>query len=312
MPTTVDNIMSRMDDLAEATVDHTFVGMIFGSHGTAKTTLATWLAQNLIEGDERIAFVDSADGWVSLENVPSLKESVTRLAYKGYGDLVALASAIDKKVKKGSIDFGKFRVVIIDEIDSIADDTLNVTVREKHGTRDGEQTPEVEGKDYKPMGDLIRQAIKNFQKAGVHLILVAHDKERKDHRNVTIVGPAISPMLKKSMMELMHVVAHTTVEIKGTPKEPVYSRQIQAQPTALVEGKTRIGALTTKVKMEHEEFIDAIMSWIAPGGSMAADLSQPEAQVDNLEPDEIPTDGIPAAELEDEADEPAFVGTEDN
>lgn len=307
MATKLDDVLGRMDDLGEEAVDHTFIGMIYGSHGTAKTTLAMWLAQNLISDTGRILLVDSADGWVSLDNAPALKESAYRVAFKGYGDLPALANAIDKKTKTKKLDFGLVEVVVIDEIDSIADDTLNVTVREKHGTRDGDQTPEVEGKDYKPMGDLIKQAVKEFQKAGVHVILIAHDKERKDHRNVTITGPSLSPQLKKGIMELMHVVAHTTSEIKGTAKEPVYSRQIQAQPTALVEAKTRIGALNKSVKMDHSDFIDAISSWVSPDGTMAEDLSSDEVQTADLEIDELPTDGIPVADVEDGDDEPAFV-----
>jgi hypothetical protein len=310
MPVTLDNVLGRMTDLSEEAVDHTFLGMLYGPSGTGKTTLSMWLAQNLISDTGRIAYVDSAQGYVSLENTPSLLENSTRLAFSEYGELVVLADAIKKKTKKGGIEFGKFEVVVIDELDSIVGDVLDVVVREKNGTLAGQATPEIEGKDYAPMGALIMQAIKNFQRLGVHVILVAHDKEKKDHRAVTVKFPAINPKLKDMVMGLMHVVAYTSSEIKGNVANPTYARSIQAQPTALVEAKTRIGALQSPIKMDHEQFVDAVVSWISPGGSMAEDLSREEEQVADLEPDELPTDGIPVAELEAD-DEPAFVGSDE-
>lgn len=307
----LSGVLGRMTDLAVASATHTFLGMIYGSYGSGKTTTAVGLAQNLIDPDkgERICYVDSAAGWVSLENIPSLKENMTRVDYTGYGDLPALADAMKRKVKQGGIDFGKFKVVIIDEIDSVADDTLDTYLRDKHGTKPGEQTPEAEGKDYKPMGDLVRQAVVNFERAGVHVILIAHDKVRKDHRNVEVTGPALSPQLKKGIINLLHVVAHATAEMKGTVKNPEYVRLVQAQPTMLVEAKTRIGGLAKVVKMDPFDFVEVVSNWVSPSGTMAEDLAAPEEQSDELAQDELPADGIPVADVEDD-DAPAYIETD--
>ena len=311
MAQTLNNLLGRMTDLAVASVDRTLLALIYGSYGSGKTTTAVGLAQTLIdpEKDERILYVDSAAGWVSLDNIPSLKDNVTRIAFSEYGDLPVLADAVKTSKKLGGIDFGKFKVVIIDEIDSVADYTLDEYLREKHATRAGDQTPEAEGKDYKPMGDLVRQAVVNFQRIGIHVILIAHDKVRKDHRNVEVTGPALSPQLKKGIINLMHVVAHATSEMKGTAKEPMYVRLVQAQPTMLVEAKTRIGGLSKVVKMDPFDFVDIVSDWVSPSGSMAEDLSTPEEQISDLEIDELPTDGIPVADVEED-DAPAYSETD--
>lgn len=305
MATTVANLLSRMQDLDLQEVDRTFLGMLFGPYGSGKTTLAMWLAQNLISPTGKIALVDSADGWVSLDNAPSLKENVLRLPYVDYNDLPALADAIHRKVK----GFENIEVVVIDELDSVADDTLTTVVRERHGTPKGERLPEIEGKDYRPMGDLISLAISKFQKAGVHLILVAHDKERIDHRKVAIKGPALSPQLKNKVAGLLHVIGYCTAEVKGTVAKPEYVMTVQAQPTGLVEAKTRIGSLRKDTKLSHEYFVEAVSSWVG-STQMAEDLVADEPTYED-QPDEMPTEGLPVADVTDDADdEPAYVGTE--
>lgn len=307
MATSTAQLLNRMTDLEHQDVDRTFLGHLYGPPGTGKTTLALWLAQNLITETGRIAYIDSAEGWVSLNNTPSLKQGVDRLPYDSYGDLTALADAIRRGVK----GFQNIEVVVIDEIDSIADDVLVTVVREKHGTPANSQLPEIEGKDYRPMGDLMRLAIKDFQKAGVHLILVSHDKIRKDHRKVEITGPSITPQLNTAISGLMHVVGYTSAEIRGTAAKPEYIRSIQTLPTALVQAKTRVGALAQSVKVTHEEFVNIVADWVADISVMAADLAAPELDAELL-PDELPTDGIPISDepVTDEDDEPAFVSTD--
>lgn len=305
----LDDIMARLNDMADETLETQLYAMLYGNIGVGKTSLAMWLAQSIIEqqGGE-ILYIDSAAGWVSLKNVPSLMEGAHRLSFRGYEDLRVVADLIDRKVKNKKLDFGKIKVVVLDEIDSMADDTLDQTLREKHNTKDGDPTPEAEGRDYKPMGDLVVQAIKAFQRAGVHIILVAHDKERKDHRNVAITGPSLSPQLKKGVTGLMQVVGYVTAELKGTGDKASYERRVQAQPSRLVEAKTRVGALAERVKWEHDEFIDVLIDWLDNPEAMADDLNGIDTQTDDLPDDELPEDGIPAADTED--DEPVLVEAE--
>ena len=149
MPTSINSLLSRMSDPAKQDIDRKCVTMLYGPPGGGKTTLAIGQAQQIRTDEGLIAYVDSAEGWVSLDNAPSLKENVIRLPYQEKSDLFALAEGIKRKQGK----LAKVEVVVIDELSSIADDILDSVVRERTSTPKGEALPEVEGKDYRPMGD---------------------------------------------------------------------------------------------------------------------------------------------------------------
>lgn len=301
MATSTADLLKRMTDLEHQDVEKTFRGMLYGPPGGGKTTLAAGLAQRLAAG-RRILYIDSAEGWVSLDNIPSLKSNMTHIQYRDYADLPALATALQKQVK----GFENFGVVVIDELSSICDDVLEVVVREKHGTRPEEPTPEVEGSDYKPMGDLIISAVKKFLSVpDLHVILVAHARTDTDRRKVTKTAPSISPKLRQSLNGLMHVTAHVTAEIGGIPTNPTYTRSVQPMLSALVEAKTRVGGL--QIKMDFKNFVDSIGTWVE-SGQIQQDLAEAEG-ITELAPDEIPTDGLPLVEG-DIDDEPVFVAEE--
>jgi hypothetical protein len=79
-----------------------------------------------------------------------------------------------------------------------------------------------------------------------------------------------------------------------------YTRQVQSQPSALVEAKSRIGGLGYKV--DSIEFVNTVSDWVL-GARMENDLIKPEVQ--DLVLDELPTDGVPVADNDD--DEPIVV-----
>lgn len=305
MPTSINSLLSRMSDPAKQDIDRKCVTMLYGPPGGGKTVLAMGLAQALRTELGQIVYVDSAEGWVSLENHEGLMDNYRRLAYEDKGDLFALAEACKRKSK----GFEKVEVVVIDELSSIANDILDSVVRERSGTPRGDALPEVEGKDYRPMGDTVRAAIVAFQKAGVHLIIVAHDKSKTDFRKVTNYFPNLSPMLRQDIQGLMHVTGRVTAEISGTAAKPVYKRTVQAAPSALVEAKTRVGALREATKISFPDFVDAITDWVN-GSTMADDLVANEDH--SLVPDELPTDGIPVSEEAETDDEPVYAGSDDD
>lgn len=306
MPTSINNLLSRMSDLEHQSVERTLKELLYGPPGGGKTTLAIGQAQQIRTDEGLIAYVDSAEGWVSLDNVPALKENVIRLPYQEKSDLFALAEGIKRKQGK----LAKVEVVVIDELSSIADDILDSVVRERTSTPKGEALPEVEGKDYRPMGDTIRAALNEFAKAGVHIILIAHDNEKRDKQRTTY-SPSLSPKLKQMVQGLMHVTGRVTAEIGGTPAKPVYSRYVQAAPSALIEAKTRIGRLRESTKITFADFTDIVTDWVL-GEEIEEDLANDENH--ELVPDEIGVDGIPEnfegdPTLDDEG--PAYVGTDD-
>lgn len=289
------DLLKRMSDLELQTPDTNFIGMFYGPMGTGKTTLAVGLAQRLTKTG-RILYLDSSDGWVSLNNFPDLKIGVTRLRYGSYDDIMGIAQSLQKRVK----GFEDFDCIVIDEASTIAEGVLDEVIIDKHGS----VTEEAEGKDYRPMGQLVMAALnKLHQTEGLHIILVAHDKERPDHRKVIITGPGFSPMLGKSIGKLMHVVGYVSNTITGSANAPVYQYLIQCQPTKLIQAKCRIGGMP--VSVEVGDAVEIIAGWV--DGTMSTDLNESEVFIEPLD-DELPTDGTPVSDnLEEDDDEPAFV-----
>lgn len=296
--TTPAKLLARMQALAEEQITSDFTGCFYGPIGAGKTTFVVALAQALAEG-ERILYLDSSDGWVSLREFPSLLENVTRIRFQSLADITVLAEAIRKQSK----GFEGIKVVVIDEGSSIANEVLYDVVRDKNGVGKDDMLPDIEGKDYGPMGQLYMAALNRLHAIeGLHILIVAHDAQRKDHRNVEITYPDFSPKLRKEVMKLMHVVGYVSSQIKGAGAKTEYVREVQLQPTALIQAKARF---STPLKLDFPDTIEAIVDWVH-GEQFSSDVAGPEPQVD-AEEDELPTDGIPVADNpEDDDDEPAY------
>lgn len=293
--TTPAKLLQRMQNLAEEQITSDFTGLFYGPLGSGKTTFVVALAQALADGG-RIMYLDSSDGWVSLRKFPSLLENVARIRFESLGDLTAIAEGI----RKGSKGFEGTKVIVIDEGSSIANEVLYDVVREKNGTSKSDILPDIEGKDYGPMGQLYMAALNRLHAIeGLHIIIVAHDAQRKDHRNVEMTYPDFSPKLRKEVSKLMHVVGYVTAQIKGAGEKTTYTREVQLLPTALISAKARFDV---PLKADFNDTIELISDWVH-GEDMASDLAGPEPQPD-IEEDELPMDGM--VPVSDEDDEPAF------
>lgn len=284
----LNSLLNKMVDMDSQTIRTDFLGMVYGPPGTGKTTLAMLLAQKLRE-DGKVLYLDSSDGWVSLRNIPSLMKSTLRFPIESSAELPALATALLKR-EKGYEDIS---VVVIDEISSLANEVLESVVREATGTPADQELPDIEGRHYLPMTRIMSSIVGQFHKVpGLHVILVAHDREKVDHRKVTVVSPSFSPLLLKELQRRMHVTAYVTAEAKNVAGELTYVREVQSQPTKLVEAKSRIGGMP--VKTDFGTWTDIIVSWVN-SDEMQTDLNSPEPKVEVVD-DSLPSEDVPLSD----------------
>lgn len=299
----LDTIFSRMADLEHQTVNKNFIGMLYGEPGTGKTTLAVGLAHKLANGG-KVLYLDSSDGWVSLENIPSLMQNVVRLPFERYQDIPQVASALRESDSKRPAILKGVNVIVLDELSSIANDVLDNVLRDRLGTRDDDIPDQTaEWSDYFPQKELVRKAIIQLHEVpNLHVILVAHAKEKIDHRKVKVMKPDFPDKLLGELQKLMHVTAYVSATTTNKGGQVQYTRQVQSQPSLLISAKSRIGGLPFQT--DFPDFVTHVVSWV-DGAQMEQDLVSPEPDVD-IVADELPADGVAPADKADD-DEPVII-----
>lgn len=300
MATPLNTMLSRMASLELQDVSKNLMAMLYGGPGEGKTTTAMALAQ-AIRGEGDILLLDAAEGFVSLEAMPWLAEHTEIAPNVTSKELAAVTEALTKRSK----GFEKFTVCVLDELSSWSQEVLENVVRERAGVGIGEELPEIEGKDYGPMTQIISALLRRLQKVdNLHVIVVAHDRQKEDKRRGMTISPQFPPLLLKEVQKLMHITGCQVARIDARGE---YTYQIQARPTVSISAKSRIP--NTPVLQNPAEFVEFVSNWVN-GETMANDVNLPEVD-EEIPEGALPVDG-PALIPEDDLpeDEPVFIGEE--
>mgnify|MGYP001026586766 CR=1 FL=1 len=246
-PIPVPSMLDRMTALgASADEDLEFTkknlkAMLYGRSGKGKTVLATALAQTITPSEQTICYVDSFEGWVSLDNHEGLKDRVRRFRYGGFSQLEMLADAIRQGLvdEKNKINYGQFGTIILDEFSTMVDQDLALITRHR-ASQDGEKDPDTP--TWPDQNTSIRRTnnvLAPLLKLNLNVILVAHYREDKINNLVTL-SPAFLPKAQPKIKEPLHLVAYVDATAVQGSQEAQYVRSVQVHPTAAVDAKCRL------------------------------------------------------------------------
>lgn len=288
MASPLSKIMSRMQDMENEVIDKDFFALLYGSYGTGKTTLIAGIAQALRNGG-RILYLDSAQGFASLDNLPKLKRYMDRIEVRDPKDLMTIADAM----KRRRPEFKEHTVLLLDEVDSWFEIILHAYVREVTGTLPTEDLPEIEGKHYAAPTQAMLNIINTFKATdGLHIIMVAHDQQRGKEPKI-VTSPSLPPKLMKGINEKVHVVGLVEAAIS----KDGYLRTIQVNPSRQVVAKTRIGGLP--VKIDFKDMPKIVSDWVG-SVKMEEALTSPEPDPEPVEDEDIEIEEI--EELDEDED----------
>ena len=278
--TPADKLLARMTDMEHQEIEKTFLGLFYGDKGVRKTTTAQYLAQKL-KGDGRILFVDSAEGWVSLDNFPKLKRSTDRIQVDDPRDLMVLSRALRTRAK----GYEDFTVVILDDFDSWWQDTLHSFAREQAGTSEEEELPIIDWTWYGPPQQAMMNTVKNFYKTmGLHVIITCHEQGRplKGEKG----GPdRFEPLLGTKLSAGIGHLAHLVGRFEGRVKKNVQTKQVesvvevQVQPSRYVDAKSRLSN-TNEIKLDSVMLVKKAAEWVLGGGIETAPAKEQDVVAD--------------------------------
>lgn len=251
------NILSRMVDTEHQQIQKSAFLLAYGDKGTRKTTTLVGLAQKL-RGEGRILFVDSAEGFASLDRFPALKRNVHRVRLDDPRELMVISKALRTRAK----GFEDFTVVVLDEYSSWWTDTLHSFAYEQAGLDpDRDELPIIDWTWYGPPQQAMMNVVKNFDKTpNLHVLIAAHEQGRaiKGESN----GPdRYTPLLGTKLSAGIGQLAHVVARFESRKVGKVYQTECQIQPTRYVEAKSRMSN-TNEMKLDSVTLVKTFAAWI--------------------------------------------------
>lgn len=274
----------------------------YSDPGAGKTIFGAKLAK-AVAGDGKVLLLDSHEGFVSLleDQWSELRKGIVRVPVSNPADLAAFADAFLAKHPKTR----PFTVVMLDELSAWVKVIAIDYVRSRTGASASDLVPTIEGSDWNPIGYIVADILGRFQRAGVHLIVNAHSREKGDRDGGSKkYAPNFTPLMNIDIQGLMHNVTLITSTIAGRGQ---YERAFFTRPSASVVAKTRVGGMPAQPT--EKKLIELTAAWVRGEGDDVAP-AKASAVVKGKTPDaprvSIEDVPLPEDELDDE-DKPVIV-----
>jgi hypothetical protein len=259
--------MSRLDDVLKGAIaldktngsnPHQMVNMMYADPGTGKTVLTAKLAQRLRSDTGKILFLDSMEGFVTLEEqqYDDLRQGVIRVRVDNPRDLVPIADGLQRNVPK----LRSVEVVILDEFSSWVKRIAEAYVRDLHNTDPADMMPTIEGHDWGPIGALSASILTQFIASGRHVLIVAHSRLRGGDDDAGGKGgkftPNFTPLLGLDIQGMVHQTTLMTARLAGRGQ---YERTLHTRPSASIQAKSRIEGMP--MNPTEKQYLDLTAAW---------------------------------------------------
>lgn len=240
-----------------------FKGMFYGTLGTGKSVESMLLAQKITPPDKEILYVDFLEGWVSIMNHPGLDNRTQRMEYKGISQIEYLGQALQQGL------YPQFGTVILDEVSAMQKFDLNIvtaahTASDKYKEAEDEDDPQ--WPSYKVNGNRVGRAVEAILRAKVNVILVSHMRTKQE-RGVMQQQPSISPAVRETINEFLHLVGRIETDVTVRNNVPTYTYTVHVHPTTTVLAKCRVGGIPT-VSVDLKTLNTKIVEWLNKGGEL--------------------------------------------
>ena len=191
--------------------------------------------------------------------------------------------------------FANVGCIIVDEYSTIVDNDLSLIVRERASKDDSKDPDTPTQPDYNTSKNRgVKYANQLFLLNGIHIILVAHERQDKDSRNILVISPLFNPKLGARIREAVHLVAYMSIKetrVEGDATKKVERRVFQVHPNAMIVAKTRIGGLSPEV--DYDQLKAKLVKWV---GEAQADTIEHEEEIAKATLEEEVFEGIPVTE----------------
>ncbi len=216
---------------------------IYGPKGVGKTVTAAVFGKKLLAGtDKEVLFIDTSDGYRSIQNHPELLEGIRFMPYKSFSRVNFLAQAIAER----KAPFDNVGVIVLDEASTMSDRHMLAKIQaERYPDLDVFDYPVPDWPDYRKLAAHWLGLLQfMYADANLHVIMVSHEREKsKDNVIVKDAIPSMTPAVFAPIAQDMDLVVRQTSTQKRIGGEWEYVREFQAWPTKKIEAKTRVGNL---------------------------------------------------------------------
>lgn len=274
-----------------------FKGMIYGAKGSGKTVFAVRFMRAICDQQkpgQRIIYVDTSEGWVSLKNHKGVSENVEVIRFRDYDYLKTLLLAIERNMS----GFENVGGIIFDEATKMANRDIQREF-EKRGKSEAPEWP-----DYFKGSSNIQQLLTFiYEKTpNINFMMVGHEKDKKNDQGVVIkTFPSFTPAIGEEVLGDLHLVARMTNKIDR--QNMTFNQELQVHPSVTVEAKSRVSPLPFKVA--PAQLVKVTLDWLASGG----EANTPIEEADSLAATELPD--VPKVQQEEEdEDTPVFASAE--